>query len=48
MMYVSQIQSPWLGVYPDIGNQKNASLLYDSDVVEDMQKGDGHIFAVHL
>ncbi len=48
MAYVSKINSPWLGVYPDIGNLKNAAVLYGHDVVEDLEKGRGHIFAVHL
>ncbi len=48
MHYVDLIDSPWLGVYPDIGNLKNASLIYGTDVVEDMKRGSGHIFAVHL
>lgn len=48
MKYVSLIDNPWLGVYPDIGNLKNAAVLYGHDVVEDMLKGKGHIFAVHL
>ena len=48
MKYVSEIGSPWLGVYPDIGNLKNAAVLYGTDVVEDMMLGAGHIFAVHL
>ena len=48
MKYVNEIGSPWLGVYPDIGNLKNAAVLYGNDVVEDMMLGAGHIFAVHL
>ena len=48
MKYVNEIGSPWLGVYPDIGNLKNAAVLYGTDVVEDMMIGTGHIFAVHL
>jgi predicted hexulose-6-phosphate isomerase len=48
MRYVNEIGSPWLGVYPDIGNLKNAAVLYGTDVVEDMMTGAGHIFAVHL
>lgn len=48
MKYVAEVGSPWLGVYPDIGNLKNASVLYGHDVVDDMMLGDGHIFAVHL
>ncbi|NLJ70034.1 MAG: L-ribulose-5-phosphate 3-epimerase [Clostridiaceae bacterium] len=48
MYYVEQIYSPWLGVYPDIGNLTNASLIYGNTVNEDLQKGTGHIFAAHL
>lgn len=48
MKYVDAVGSPWLGVYPDIGNLKNAAVLYGTDVVEDLELGRGHIFAVHL
>lgn len=48
MKYVNMVNSPWLGVYPDIGNLKNAAVLYGTDVVEDMKTAAGHIFAVHL
>jgi L-ribulose-5-phosphate 3-epimerase UlaE len=48
MVYVSKVNNPWLGVYPDIGNLKNAAVIYGTDVVEDMYKGAGHLFAVHL
>ena len=48
MHYVNIINSPYLGVYPDIGNLKNASLLYGVPVSEDIMSGKGHIFASHL
>jgi predicted hexulose-6-phosphate isomerase len=48
MHYVSLVNSAYLGVYPDIGNLKNAAVLYGGDVVKDMETGRGHIFAVHL
>ncbi len=48
MNYVNQIQSPYLGVYPDIGNLKNASLVHGHDLIEDIQSGRGSIFATHL
>ena len=48
MDYVRQVNSPYLGVYPDIGNLKNAAVLYGTDVVEDLHTGRGHIFAAHL
>jgi L-ribulose-5-phosphate 3-epimerase UlaE len=48
MHYVEAVDSAWLGVYPDIGNLKNAAVLYGHDVVDDLLLGKGHIFAVHL
>lgn len=48
MKYVSAVNSPWLGVYPDIGNLENAAKMYGHDVVDDLLKGRGHIFAMHL
>ncbi len=48
MKYVDLIGSPWLGVYPDIGNLKNAAVLYGFDVTEELKRGKGHTFAVHL
>ena len=48
MKYVNQINSPYLGVYPDIGNLKNAAVLYGSDLLADIRSGSGHIFAAHL
>ena len=48
MRFVNGINSPYLGMYPDIGNLKNAAVIYNSDVVEDLKTGRGHIFAAHL
>jgi len=48
MKFVNKINSPYLGVYPDIGNLKNAAVLYGSDLLDDIQNGSGHIFAAHL
>ena len=48
MKYVRMADSSWLGVYPDIGNLKNAAVLYGQDVVEDLAKAQGHIYAMHL
>ena len=48
MYYVDLIDSPYLQVYPDIGNLKNASLIYKHNVYEDIKKGKGHIVAGHL
>lgn len=48
MHYVNMIRSPYLGVYPDIGNLKNSSLLYHTAVNQDVRIGTGHLFAAHL
>ena len=48
MDYVQKVNNPYLGLYPDIGNLKNAAVLYGHDVVDDLYRGQGHIFAVHL
>lgn len=48
MNYVHKIESPYLGVYPDIGNLKNASLVHGHDLIEDIQTGRGSIYACHL
>ncbi len=48
MFYVKNLNSPFLGIYPDIGNLKNASLIYGHEVNEDLELGRGHIFAAHL
>lgn len=48
MYYVNIVNSPYLGVYPDIGNLKNASVIYGNEVNKDIETGKGHIFAAHL
>lgn len=48
MEYVKLVDSPYLGVYPDSGNITNASLIYGTTPVEDLETGRGHIIAVHL
>lgn len=48
MEWVREIYSPYLQVYPDVGNLTNASLLHEEDVVVDLEKGAGHLVAVHL
>lgn len=48
MRYVNDVDSPYLGVYPDAGNITNAALLYGGDVECDLESGRGHIVAVHL
>ena len=48
MDYVKQVNSPYLQVYPDIGNVANAALTYGTDPFEDLESGRGHIAAVHM
>jgi predicted hexulose-6-phosphate isomerase len=48
MYWVNQIQSPYLQVYPDIGNLTNAAKLYGYNVFADLERGRGHIAALHL
>lgn len=47
MSYVDQIDSPYLGVYPDLGNLTNASFLYGISVTDDCKTGRGHMLAAH-
>ncbi len=42
------MQSPYLQIYPDIGNITNASVLYGTNAVDDLASGRGHLAAVHL
>lgn len=48
MEWVRRINSPYLQVYPDIGNITNAALEYGSSPVEDLASGGGHLAALHL
>ncbi len=48
MYYLNTISSPYSGIYPDLGNVTNASLLYGVSVPEDLKTGAGHIIALHM
>lgn len=48
MKYVKLINSPYLGIYPDSGNLNNAAILYEHNILNDLEKGRGKIFAMHL
>jgi predicted hexulose-6-phosphate isomerase len=48
MAHVARVNSPYLGVYPDVGNLTNAARLYGTDVLADLRTGAGHILAAHL
>ena len=47
MAYVNKVDSPYLGVYPDLGNLTNASFLYGKSVTDDLATGRGHLLAAH-
>ncbi|HOV69098.1 MAG TPA: L-ribulose-5-phosphate 3-epimerase [Clostridia bacterium] len=44
MYFVREVNSPYLKVYPDMGNVTNGT----NDVVHDILQGSGHIAAAHL
>lgn len=48
MKYVKLIDSPYLNVYPDIGNVTNGCKQYGMDVLKDIANGKGKILAAHL
>jgi L-ribulose-5-phosphate 3-epimerase len=48
MKYVDLIDNPYLGVYPDSGNLTNAAVTYGTSVLDDLETGRDHIFALHL
>lgn len=48
MKYVNMINSPYLNIYPDIGNLNNAAIKYSHDIIEDLEEGRGRISAMHL
>lgn len=48
MVFVNEVNSPYLQVFPDIGNLSNASKIYGKSVNEDLMTGKGHLVACHL
>lgn len=48
MQSVNGVRSPYLNVYPDIGNMTNAAKTYGKDVLKDLKSGSGHLVAMHL
>ena len=48
MQFVSEIDSPYLQLYPDIGNLTNSAYIYKYNEINDLRLGKGHIIAVHL
>ena len=48
MNHVRLIDSPYLGVYPDLGNLTNACIAYDLDIASEIIGATGHVVALHL
>lgn len=48
MNYVKRSQSPYLNVYPDLGNITNAAGGCCAGVLSDLETGRGHLAAIHL
>ena len=48
MQFVTEIDSPYLQLYPDIGNLTNSAYIYKYNEINDLRLGKGHIVAVHL
>jgi len=48
MHFVDLVKSPYLNVYPDIGNLKSVSIEKGFDLLDDIRCGKGHIIACHL
>lgn len=48
MPHVKRVDSPWLQIYPDVGNISNAAAFCSSRVVRDLEAGGGHLVGLHL
>lgn len=48
MYYVQQVDSVYLGIYPDSGNMKNAAVALGVDEAMDLLSGKGHVSSLHL
>ena len=48
MSFVKELDSPWLQIYPDIGNLTNAAAEASMDPLKDLAAGAGHLTAMHL
>lgn len=45
---VEYINSPFLKIYPDLGNIKNSSLIYEKNVLDDIKMGENLTVAAHI
>lgn len=48
MIYVHAVDSPFLQVYPDLGNITNSAFKEGRRVDDDLESGRGHLAAMHL
>lgn len=48
MYWVETFDSPYVQLYPDIGNTTNAAVLHGTDPLADLRLGRGHMVAFHL
>jgi len=48
MAWVEALDSPYLQVYPDLGNVTNAALQEGRAPIQDLERGRGHLVALHL
>lgn len=48
MRHVRRVDSPYLQVYPDVGNVTNAARAAGRPALDDLRTGKGHLAAVHL
>jgi len=48
MHYVSEVNSNYLQIYPDIGNITNAAVACGKNVLTDLASGRGHLVGMHL
>ena len=48
MQYVTLVNSPYLQIYPDLGNMVNAAGGSNQSAKEDLLRGEGHIIAAHI
>ncbi|MFI3284805.1 MAG: L-ribulose-5-phosphate 3-epimerase [Erysipelotrichaceae bacterium] len=48
MRVVNLMKSPYLNIYPDVGNITNAIYQSETKIYDDMMRGEAHIVAVHL
>jgi L-ribulose-5-phosphate 3-epimerase len=48
MTWVERFASPYVQLYPDIGNTTNAAVLHSGDPLADLRLGRGHVVAFHL